>query len=53
LTGNVKIRYGSVLESLMDFSLPDELIELKERTERFVRERILPFEADLCIWRTQ
>src|SRR5882672_10928277 len=30
----------------MDFSLSDELLELKERTERFVRERILPFEDD-------
>ena len=30
----------------MDFSLSDELLELKERTERFVRERILPFEGD-------
>ena len=30
----------------MDFSLPDDLIELKERTERFVRDRIIPFEAD-------
>src|SRR5712691_2348982 len=30
----------------MDFTLSDELIELKERTERFVRERILPFEGD-------
>src|SRR5712691_1685446 len=30
----------------MDFTLSDELIELKERTKRFVRERILPFEGD-------
>src|ERR1700720_2424936 len=30
----------------MDFSLSDELLELKERTERFVRERILRFEDD-------
>ena len=30
----------------MDFSLSDELLELKERTERFVLERVLPFEAD-------
>src|SRR6201987_986815 len=30
----------------MDFSLSDELLELKERTERFVRERILPYESD-------
>src|ERR1700732_1594369 len=33
-------------EILMDFSLSDDLIELKERTERFVRDRILPFETD-------
>src|SRR6202048_3552311 len=31
----------------MDFSLSDELVELKERTERFVREQILPYENDL------
>jgi len=30
----------------MDFTIPDELLELKERTERFVREQILPREAD-------
>ncbi|HEV2335868.1 MAG TPA: acyl-CoA dehydrogenase family protein [Stellaceae bacterium] len=30
----------------MDFTIPDELIELKERTERFVREEILPREGD-------
>ena len=30
----------------MDFSLSDELLELKERTERFVHERVLPFEGD-------
>src|SRR5712691_2214035 len=30
----------------MDFTLSDELIELKERTERFVRERILLYERD-------
>ena len=33
-------------EILMDFSLSDDLVELKERTERFVRDKILPFEAD-------
>src|ERR1700758_1023765 len=33
-------------EILMDFSLSDDLAELKERTERFVRDRILPFETD-------
>jgi acyl-CoA dehydrogenase len=30
----------------MDFTIPDELVEFKERTERFVREEILPREAD-------
>ncbi len=30
----------------MDFTIPDELIELRERTERFVREEILPREKD-------
>jgi len=30
----------------MDFGLSVELVELKERTERFVRERILPYEGD-------
>src|SRR5439155_22519015 len=33
-------------EILMDFSLSDELVELKEVTERFVRDRVLPFETD-------
>ena len=36
------IRLGSV----MDFSLSDDLLELKERTERLVREKIIPHEAD-------
>jgi acyl-CoA dehydrogenase len=30
----------------MDFTIPDELTALKERTERFVRDEILPREAD-------
>ena len=30
----------------MDFTIPDELIELKERTERFVRDEIIPREGD-------
>ncbi len=30
----------------MDFTIPDELLELKERTERFVRDEILPREND-------
>src|SRR6202051_2710144 len=30
----------------MDFTIPDELLELKERTEHFVHEQILPCEAD-------
>src|SRR5271170_3469158 len=33
-------------EILMDFSLSDDLVELKDRTERFVRDRVLPFETD-------
>ncbi|MGC2203670.1 MAG: acyl-CoA dehydrogenase family protein, partial [Stellaceae bacterium] len=30
----------------MDFSLSDDLRELEERTQRFVQERILPYEND-------
>ncbi|MBV8090888.1 MAG: acyl-CoA dehydrogenase family protein [Alphaproteobacteria bacterium] len=30
----------------MDFSLPDELAYLKERTERFVREQVIAYESD-------
>ena len=30
----------------MDFTIPDELLELKERTEHFVRDEILPRETD-------
>ena len=30
----------------MDFALPDEVVELQKRTERFVREQILPYEND-------
>jgi acyl-CoA dehydrogenase len=30
----------------MDFSLSDELLRLKERTERFVREKVMPYERD-------
>jgi acyl-CoA dehydrogenase len=30
----------------MDFTIPDELVELRERTEHFVRDQILPREAD-------
>src|SRR5437762_3610864 len=30
----------------MDFSLSDVLVEMKGRTERMVRDRILPFEGD-------
>jgi len=32
---------------LMDFSLSDELLELKDRTDRFVQERVFPYEGDL------
>lgn len=30
----------------MDFEIPPELAELRERTRRFVREQVLPFEHD-------
>src|SRR5271169_5756410 len=30
----------------MDFALSDELAALKERTERFIQEQILPYESD-------
>ena len=30
----------------MDFAIPDELVALQERTQRFVREQIMPREAD-------
>jgi acyl-CoA dehydrogenase len=30
----------------MDFTIPDELREIKERTEQFVREQIIPLERD-------
>src|SRR5580658_10023744 len=34
------------LEPEMDFSLPDDLLELQERTRRLVREEVIPYEAD-------
>ena len=30
----------------MDFTIPGELLDLKERTERFVRDEIIPREND-------
>jgi acyl-CoA dehydrogenase len=30
----------------MDFSLPPDLVDLQQRTERFVNERIIPYESD-------
>ena len=30
----------------MDFTIPDELVEWRERTESFVREQIIPLEND-------
>ncbi len=30
----------------MDFAIPDELVALQERTERFVRDDILPRKND-------
>src|SRR4051812_19862297 len=37
---------ASQAERQMDFSIPAELVELQERTEHFVREGIMPREAD-------
>jgi alkylation response protein AidB-like acyl-CoA dehydrogenase len=34
------------LEAFMDFSLPDELVALAERTRHFVRKTIIPYERD-------
>jgi acyl-CoA dehydrogenase len=34
------------LEPEMDFSLPDDLLALQERTRRLVREEVIPYEAD-------
>jgi acyl-CoA dehydrogenase len=31
----------------MDFALPDDLLDLKERTERLVREAVIPYETDI------
>ena len=31
---------------MIDFSLPDELIELRDRVTTFIREQVMPFEAD-------
>ena len=33
-------------EAAVDFTIPDELLALKERTERFVRDVIMPLEGD-------
>src|SRR4051794_41976373 len=30
----------------MDFTIPDEILDLKERTERFARDEIMPRESD-------
>src|SRR5204863_3564895 len=34
------------LEATMDFTIPDDILALKERTEHFVREQIMPRESD-------
>lgn len=31
---------------MIDFSLPDTLVDLKERTDAFIRDKIIPFEND-------
>src|SRR5215475_8567586 len=43
-SSNADLRVNT--EMLMDFSLSDDLFELKGRTERFVREQVLRFETD-------
>src|ERR1700761_4709261 len=35
------------MEPTMDFSIPDDLLELKERTELLVREEVIPYETDI------
>ena len=30
----------------MNFTIPDDLVELRERTERFVRDEMIPREND-------
>src|SRR6185295_2466698 len=40
------IRKASSAERVMDFTVPGELVELRERTEHFVREQIIPLEKD-------
>ena len=30
----------------MDFTIPDDVLQLKERTKRFVRDEIMPLEGD-------
>src|SRR5689334_25216940 len=35
-----------IAETPMDFSFPDDLLELQERAESFVREKVLSFESD-------
>src|SRR5204863_2869740 len=40
------IRGPLISEPVMDFTIPDELLELKERTENFVRQEILAREND-------
>ena len=32
---------------MIDFSLPDELQELQDRTRAFIRDKIIPMEGDL------
>ena len=48
LTPEHAVAHGKArVELAMDFSLPEELLELKERTERLVREEIIPCETDI------
>ena len=31
---------------MIDFALPDELVELRDRVTAFIRDEVMPFEAD-------
>ena len=31
---------------MIDFGLPDELVELRDRVTKFIHDEIIPYEAD-------
>ena len=37
---------------MIDFALPDELVELRDRVTAFIRDEIMPFETDQRHFRT-